>query len=47
MKEAAGTVICGPNLDEWPARLVDVFVILQNEFVKVENQRAKVKRAEN
>jgi len=40
MKEAVGTPAYGPGF-EWPSRLVDAFVILQTELVKVENARMR------
>jgi hypothetical protein len=43
MKEATGASPYGGDLNKYPARLADAFVILQNEHAKVENLRMKAK----
>ena len=39
MHEAFGVSLYGGDLNKWPARLVDAFVLLQEEHRKVENLR--------
>lgn len=43
MHQAFGSSPYGPNLQDWPARIYDAFVILQGAEAQVENlMRAKV-----
>jgi hypothetical protein len=37
MRETFGTSPYGGNLDEWPAKLVDAFLVLREQEIKVDN----------
>ena len=37
MRETFGTAPYGGNLDEWPAKLVDAFLVLREQEIKVNN----------
>lgn len=39
MKETVGATPFGGDLNRWPSRLVDVFVLLQGEHARVEKMR--------
>jgi len=44
MKEAVGVSPYGGDLNKWPSRLVDAFVLLQDEHSRVENMRNAVQQ---
>ena len=39
MNEAAGAVLYGGDLNRWPSRLVDAFMVLQDEQTRVDSLR--------
>lgn len=39
MKEAAGMSLYGPNMADWPARMVDVFDVFEAENINYENAK--------
>jgi hypothetical protein len=45
--ESTGSSLYGPDLSEWPSRMVDVFEILETERRKVDNARMEAERLDH
>lgn len=44
MRELAGASLYGPDLREWPARVVDAFTLLESERLKTENAQSRAEQ---
>lgn len=46
MHECSGAGLYGPDLSEWPARMVAVISTIENERIKVSNQEFEAQQDE-